>query len=141
MEYLDACREDDLICYSNIIKAFGLAFGKKIIPNFLDKYILLDIEFDESFDLSTFKPNCERHTDTSLEVKEDNSIEVANEISEPSQPSGQCFDTNPDFDQETLQLLNNGMQLAAVKRYSEVNAVSLIEAMEKVDSFVKDHKF
>ena len=46
MEYLDACREDDLICYSNIIKAFGLAFGKKIIPNFLDKYILLDIEFD-----------------------------------------------------------------------------------------------
>lgn len=112
-----------------------------VIGNMQFVGFISDVEFDESFDLSTFKPNCERHTDTSLEVKEDNSIEVANEISEPSQPSGQCFDTNPDFDQETLQLLNNGMQLAAVKRYSEVNAVSLIEAMEKVDSFVKDHKF
>ena len=112
-----------------------------VIGNMQFVGFISDVEFDESFDLSNFKPNCERHTDASLEVKEDNSIEVANEISEPSQPSGQCFDTNPDFDQETLQLLNNGMQLAAVKRYSEVNAVSLIEAMEKVDSFVKEHKF
>ena len=46
MQYLYNCEKDEIIRYSDIIMVFCLAFGQKIITNFLDTYIKFNIEFD-----------------------------------------------------------------------------------------------
>mgnify|MGYP007101915534 CR=1 FL=1 len=53
MQYLKECEKNDKIIFSDIIIVFCLAFGQKIITNFLDTYIKFDIEIDK-MDIKNF---------------------------------------------------------------------------------------